>query len=105
MNSGVVSLAFTFDVPVIGPDEGVVGEIIKATGNICFTPGDLGSAVEALRTADSLSADQYQAMSGRIRDYRQKYMQWPHIAEQHIALYKRLRRFRKYSGALSGFFR
>ena len=31
LNSGVVPLAFTFDTPVIAPNEGVMGEIVEAT--------------------------------------------------------------------------
>ena len=92
LNSGVLALAFTYDTPVIGPDEGVMGEMIKATDNISFSPGNANSSAEAFRIAYSLSDEQYRAMSHRAREYREKHMHWPDLAKQHVILYKRTRR-------------
>ena len=78
---------------MIGPNQGVIGEMIKATDNISYSPGNAKSAAEALRMAYSLSDEQYRAMSHRVREYRQKHMLWPDLAKRHIVLYKRTRHF------------
>jgi beta-1,4-mannosyltransferase len=41
LNSGNVPLGFAFGKVVIGPDTGVVGEILKETGNPVFIPGEI----------------------------------------------------------------
>ena len=89
LNSGVIPLAFTFDHPVIAPQEGVIGEMVEAVGNISFLPGNQSSAMEALRKAYFLSDQVYQAMCHRVRSYREKNMDWPDLARKHVALYNR----------------
>ena len=92
LNSGVLALAFTYDVPVIGPNEGVIGELIEAVDNISFEPADEKSAANSLREAYFLSDEEYQSMCNRVREYRMKYMQWPNLAHRHVVLYERARR-------------
>ena len=92
LNSGILALAFTYDVPVIGPNEGVIGEIIESVDNISFDPADEKSAANALRKAYFLSAEEYQSMCSRVRDYRVTHMHWPKLAHRHVVLYERARR-------------
>ncbi len=91
LNSGILPLAFTFGIPVIGPSDGVIGEIIQATDNIFYSPGDPQSASEALRRAHSLSDTEYDAMAWRTIEYCKDRMNWANLARQHVALYNRTR--------------
>lgn len=43
LNSGNLPLAFLFNKPVVGPDIGNVGEILRKTDNYYFTPGNIRS--------------------------------------------------------------
>lgn len=92
LNSGVVSLAFTFGIPVVGPNEGVIGELVGAVDNLRFVPGDVTSAVSASQKAHRLPEDEYVAMVDRIRDYRRTHLRWSRVAEKHSELYRRARR-------------
>ncbi len=48
LNSGNVPMAFYFGCACVGPDDGNVGEILKATGNPVFDPANPASAGEAI---------------------------------------------------------
>ena len=43
LNSGVVPMAFLFGRGVVGPDSGNVGELLRVTANLVFSPSDQGS--------------------------------------------------------------
>ncbi len=51
LNSGNLPLAFLFNKPVVGPDRGNVGEILRKTNNYYFTPGDIRSVKLAFSAA------------------------------------------------------
>jgi len=85
LNSGNVALGFTFGVPVAGTEEGVVGEVLRETGNPVFDPANpssIGSALQRALASDSLGS--------RNRTYARKHLQWGAIADQHASLYARL---------------
>ena len=48
LNSGNLPMGFYFGKPVVGPDTGNVGEILRSTGNPVFDPGDCASVTAAL---------------------------------------------------------
>jgi glycosyltransferase involved in cell wall biosynthesis len=102
LNSGVLPLAFTFGLPVIGPDDGVIGELIRATNNITYVGGDVNSAAAALRRAHGLSRKRYRAMSERVQAYCRQHMSWPALAAQHLALYQETRTLRRRIQAFFG---
>lgn len=87
LNSGNVALGFTFGRVVVGPDRGVVGEVLRRTGNPVFDPADPRSLGEALREGMTLARE---GQGHRNRDYATEMMSWGPIAEQHVALYQGL---------------
>ncbi|PTM97571.1 hypothetical protein [Mycoplana dimorpha] len=87
LNSGVVPLAFTFGLPVVAPDEGVIGEMSGRFGGMVYTPGDRVSAAAAIRKALSISPQRRARLRRRILDYSARVLAWPRIAAQHRKLY------------------
>jgi hypothetical protein len=49
------SLALTFGVPIIGPDEGVIREQLSEVGGCLYEPGNVESAASAMRTVARMS--------------------------------------------------
>lgn len=87
LNSGVVPLAFTFGVPVVAPDEGVIGEMSRKFGGMVYTPGDCSTAAAAIRKALSLQQDARERLRERILNYSATVLAWPRIAAKHRELY------------------
>lgn len=48
LNSGNLPMGFYFGKPVVGPDAGNVGEILRSAGNPVFDPGDCASVAASL---------------------------------------------------------
>jgi hypothetical protein len=48
LNSGNLPMGFYFGKPVVGPDVGNVGEILRSTGNPVFDPEDCASVAASL---------------------------------------------------------
>lgn len=87
LNSGNVSLGFTFGKVVAGPDYGVIGEVLKETGNPVFNPNNISSVSDAIRKGTELAA----AGHGKLnRDYADKHMSWSEIAKKTVQVYKSL---------------
>jgi glycosyltransferase involved in cell wall biosynthesis len=87
LNSGNMALGFTFGRVVVGPDVGVVGEILRATGNPVYDPrrpNSLGKALERASKLRRRGKGQENAAYARSR------MDWSSIAQQHVALYDKL---------------
>lgn len=91
LNSGVVSLALTFGVPVIGPSEGVIEEQLIEFGGFLYTPGDPDSAAQAMRTVASLDATGLTQAKERMDVFRRTHMLWADIAKLHLSVYARPR--------------
>jgi glycosyltransferase involved in cell wall biosynthesis len=87
LNSGNVSLGFTFGKVVVGPDVGVIGEILKETGNPVYNPHKLNTIVKAIEKGFNLAA---QGHGENNSEYAEKNMQWNMIANKHINFYKDL---------------
>jgi glycosyltransferase involved in cell wall biosynthesis len=88
LNSGNVPLGFTFGRVVVGPDRGVVGEVLRRTGNPVFDPEDASSIGSALDEATALAE---QGKGGDNADYAKAHMKWSDIADQHVQFYRALR--------------
>jgi hypothetical protein len=87
LNSGNVALGFTFGRVVAGPNEGVVGEVLRETGNPTFdanAPASVGSALDEARRRQELG----KGVSNQ--DYAYSKMEWSSIAEQHEEVYRQL---------------
>jgi glycosyltransferase involved in cell wall biosynthesis len=87
LNSGNVALGFTFGRVVVGPNTGVVGEVLEETGNPVFDPGIPGSVGRALGEACVLSE---RGKGSSNAEYARKNMDWSNIAEQHVRFYRGL---------------
>ena len=85
LNSGNVSLGFTFRKPVVGPLVGVIGEYLEKTGNPTYEPFNYASMNSALREG-------LEAVDSGIGEtnfqHLQTEMNWNTIATQHIRFYE-----------------
>jgi glycosyltransferase involved in cell wall biosynthesis len=88
LNSSSVALGFTFGKVVVGPNTGVVGEILLETGNPTFVPQDPLSLATALEQAQALSA---QGKGEQNLEYARRNWSWDDIAAQHVDFYERVR--------------
>jgi hypothetical protein len=92
LNSGVLILGFQFGQVVVGPDFGVIGEILKETGNPTFNHEEPGSVVSSMKAAESL------AKAGKGNENR-KYAEanWNHerVSMGHVNLYRELLKEKK----------
>jgi beta-1,4-mannosyltransferase len=87
LNSGNVPLGFTFGKVVVGPDTGVVGEILRETGNPVFIPGNTTSMVDAFKRSVNLVA---QRKGEQNKLYASENWNWNRIARKHIEAYESL---------------
>lgn len=89
LNSGNVALGFTFGKVVIGPDYGVIGEMLKETGNPVYNPHELDSVAKAIGKGLDLAAQNH---GKNNRRYAEKHLSWKHIAQQTVKAYQELLR-------------
>ncbi len=93
LNSGNVPLGFMFGKVVVGPDSGVVGEILRETGNPVFVPGDRASLAAALNDAKHLVAE---GKGEWNRQYSAEHWNLTRISEEHVTFYQEVARTKKY---------
>jgi hypothetical protein len=87
LNSGNLILGFAFHKVVVGPDFGVVGEILHTTHNPYFKTGDFRSAADALTVGANLA----QTDQGEKNFcFAQKNWNWNLVGEKHLSLYESL---------------
>jgi hypothetical protein len=86
LNSGNVALGFTFGRVVVGPDEGVIGEVLGETGNPVYKPGDDKALARAIEEARSI----HHNMGGKNKEYAMEKMKWRSISSSHLSFYKRV---------------
>jgi glycosyltransferase involved in cell wall biosynthesis len=84
LNSGNVALGFTFGRPVVGPDEGVIGEVLSRTGNPTHEPGNPKALAEAV---EEVKGSQ-EKLGTRNKNYATEKMNWDTVASQHVDLYR-----------------
>lgn len=88
LNSGNLILGFAFSKVVVGPDFGVVGEILRTTNNPYFETGNFKSASDAL----TIGANLAQTDQGEKNYYfAKKNWNWNLVGEMHFSLYKSLK--------------
>lgn len=87
LNSGAVPLAFTFGRVAVGPDVGVVGEILTETGNPVCTPGDPGSLAAALEKARRLA---HTGHGDANRHYAREHWGLDRVAARHVEFYQQV---------------
>ncbi len=84
LNSGNVTLGWTFGTVVVGPETGVIGEMLNQTDSPTYeepTPKALGRAIqEGIGEAKSGKGE-------RLLGYARKCLNWKKIAEQHTSMY------------------
>ena len=85
LNSAGLSLGFSFGKVVAGPDSGVVGEILRATGNPTFDLRDRRSVASALARASALAAD---GLGARNRLHAERHWNWSALADRHVAFFR-----------------
>ena len=88
LNSGNVALGFTFGRVVAGPDVGVIGEILKETGNPVFNPKSADSAAGAIKRGLQMADEGHGEAN---RSYCKEKMNWNRIAEMHLEVFKELK--------------
>ena len=85
LNSGNVSMAFYFKRPVVGPDTGNTGELLRSTGNFVFDPFTTASLPgmldEAFRAAGS-------SVGGNNYQYAITNLKVAQIAEKYLDVYQ-----------------
>ncbi len=87
LNSGNVALGFTFGRVVVGPDLGVIGEILAETGNPRYDPAIPGAFARALEAG----ADLARAGHGeRNREFAEATMRWNDLADRHVRFFSDL---------------
>lgn len=85
LNSGNVPLAFYFQKPVIGPNQGNVGSILKETGNLIFDVKSVDSLTNAMQNSinkNSKGNENYQ--------FAKENWNWRIIGQSHINFYTSL---------------
>ncbi|MBC7812668.1 MAG: glycosyltransferase family 4 protein [Burkholderiales bacterium] len=87
LNSANLSLGFTFGKVVIGADSGVIGEILRETGNPVFDPHSIRSVAAAMKQGVELAARGHGA---RNRLYAEQNWNWDSLADRHVAFYRTL---------------
>lgn len=85
LNSGNVPLGFTFGRVVVGPDYGVIGESLAATGNPVYDPYDLSSVSEAIRQGFALADLGH---GEKNRHYAEANLGWDRIAQMTVDAYR-----------------
>lgn len=85
LNSGNIALGFTFGKVVTGPDYGVIGEILKETGNPVFNPNDLLSVTEAIKKGFELAETGHGIKN---KEFANHHMQWEQIAADTLKAYQ-----------------
>ncbi len=84
LNSGNVALGFTFGCPVVGPDEGVIGEVLKKNGNPVYEPGNARSLAEA---AEEVSHTE-KKVGIQNKKYAMNEMRWEKVSDKHVYFYQ-----------------
>ncbi|MCS3628943.1 glycosyltransferase involved in cell wall biosynthesis [Salinibacter ruber] len=86
LNSGNVALGLTFGVVVAGPEHGVIGEMLRQTGNPTFNAHSPESMGKALEEAISLGEEK----GVENRKYAEEHLNWRTVGNQHVSFYEQL---------------
>lgn len=81
LNSGNVFLGFTFAKPVVGPNIGNIGEVLRMTGNPTFDPKDPNTIVHAIEALEGIDME---AVGRRNAAWLEQNCQWDQVASAAI---------------------
>jgi glycosyltransferase involved in cell wall biosynthesis len=87
LNSGNVALGFTFGRVVVGPNCGVIREVLEETGNPIFDPQDPSTLSDALDKGARLVEKK---AGHRNQRYAEKHLNWEQIARKHVDFYSQM---------------
>lgn len=87
LNSGVLLLALSHGVPVVGPRTGNLTEVLDAVDCPSFAPGDAEAAARALI---ALHRADPRERGRRAREVATRLWNWPDLARAHLAFYRSL---------------
>ena len=86
LNSGIVLLAFSYGKPIIGPDVGNIGNILKFNNNPTFIPNDISSISDVLRKVKNQQF--IEKVVFKNFNYLNTNCNSEHISSSHYSLYK-----------------
>lgn len=89
INSGNVALGLTYGNVIVGPDIGVIGEVLRETGNPTFIPDQPDTVSESFIEAIAL---QNTDLPSRNKAYAEHKLAWGRIAERHVRHYESILR-------------
>lgn len=96
LNSGIQALAYTFDKPLIAPDEGVIGELMNLADGFRYQKGSATAASRAIRRAAKASEEDLAARRKKVRAFRDTHMLRSAVAARHLEVYRKvIRKFAK----------
>jgi glycosyltransferase involved in cell wall biosynthesis len=87
LNSGLISLGFSFGKTVLGPATGNMEAILKQTGNATYDPYDLSSLDKSLQGAKDA------ALNGKGKEnliFAQTEWSWQRVGQLHVDAYKKI---------------
>ena len=84
LNSGTIPLAFGFGKVVVGPEVGVMGEILEKTGNPTYNPNKIETLSEAIEKGVHLDE---KGKGNSNKRYALENWRWSKIAECYINMY------------------
>lgn len=87
LNSGNVALGLTYGRVVVGPEHGVIGEMLRETRNPTFDTTDASSLTLALEQGAQLSRGY---LPRQNLDYAHESLAWDRIADDHVRLYQKV---------------
>ncbi len=103
LNSGVQALAYTFEKPLIAPDEGVIGELMNLADGFRYQKGSAAAASRAIRRAAKASAENLEARRKKVRAFRDTHMLRSAVAARHLEVYRTVIKKKKPTNTLRSF--
>lgn len=95
LNSGTIPLAYTYGIPVIAPNEGVIKDMVLNGGGYLYEPNNIKSAADAILKAFNASYDEVAKLRRMAESYRTKYLLWSIVSKRHLEIYKSLKNSHK----------
>ncbi len=87
LNSGLISLGFSFGKTVLGPSVGNMKDILTKTKNPMYNPLDLHTLGQSLQEAKTVTA---QNKGDENLAFAQKEWSWQQVGKQHIEAYQKI---------------
>ena len=86
--SGIMSLACAYNIPLLASDTGKVGQVVKENKlGLVFKPDSESDLKDTIEKFSKLSEENISEMKENIKNYIKLYS-WENIASQHLTAYK-----------------